>query len=86
MEFDRNEHRLDDFCFKDVCVQKYDELSYVTRIILTLSHGQASVERGFSQNVTVLETNMTLRYNYCEKNSKRSYDIKKLETAYYKYR
>ena len=59
VEFDRNEHRLDDFYFKDVCVQKYDDLSYVIRIILTLSHGQASVERGFSQNVTVLETNMT---------------------------
>ena len=59
VEFDRNEHRLDDFYFKDVCVQKYDDLSYVIRIILTLRHGQASVERGFSQNVTVLETNMT---------------------------
>ena len=36
--------------------KKYPELSKVI-IILTLSHGQADVERGFSQNKTLLQQN-----------------------------
>ena len=33
-------------------------MSHVLKIVLTLSHGQASVERGFSQNKTILLNNM----------------------------
>ena len=50
--------RLDDFFFTKLDVEKkYSELSKVI-IILTLSHGQADIERGFSQNKTVLQQNI----------------------------
>ena len=49
-------------------IQKYKDLSYVVKtiltlsyvvkIILTLSHGQASVERGFSINKLLVKVNM----------------------------
>ena len=45
--------RLDDFFFTELDVgKKYPELSKFIIIILTLSHGQADIERGFSQNKT----------------------------------
>ena len=50
--------QLDDFYFKEMKIMKYPELASVVMIILTLSHGQADVERGFSQNKHVLEQNM----------------------------
>ena len=46
--FDRKDKRLDGFYFHVLCIQKYKELAYIVEIILTLSHGQAAVERGFS--------------------------------------
>ena len=57
-EFDESSCRLDEFYFKNIGIQKYGELSFVIRLILTLSHGQASVERGFSINNAILEINM----------------------------
>ena len=48
--FSQKEHRLDEFFFKELGIAKYKELSYLVRIILTLSHGQAAVERGFNHN------------------------------------
>ena len=57
--FCSNESRLDDFYFKTVGIGKYKELSFVLKRILTISHGQASVERGFSHNNAVLKTNMS---------------------------
>ena len=50
--------RLDDFYFKELKVAKYPEFCLVIKIVLTLSHGQADVERGFSLNNAVLESNM----------------------------
>ena len=50
--------RLDDFYFKELKVAKYPEFCLVIKIVLTLSHGQAYVERGFSLNNAVLESNM----------------------------
>ena len=50
--------RLDDFYFKQMKVSKYPQLASVIQIILTLSHGQADVERGFSVNAGVLQDNM----------------------------
>ena len=50
--------RLDDFYFKDLKVAKYPEFCLAIQIVLTLSHGQADVERGFSLNNAVLESNM----------------------------
>ena len=57
-EFNESFCCLDGFYFEKIGIQKYGELSFVIRLILTLSHGQASVERGFSINNAILETNM----------------------------
>ena len=39
---------LDNFFFQKVNIQNYKTLSFVVKLVLTLSHGQASVERQFS--------------------------------------
>ena len=59
LKFDRKEgHRLDLFFFHDIRIgDKYPELAAILKIILTLSHGQASVERGFNDNNIVLKDN-----------------------------
>ena len=51
--------RLDDFYFKTVGIGKYQELSFVLKLLLTISHGQASVKHGFSHNNVVLKTKMS---------------------------
>ena len=56
--FDRKDERLDDFYFCVLVIQKYKELAYIVKIILTLSHGQAAVERGFSIGKSILNVNM----------------------------
>ena len=43
-KFVQEDERLDNFYFKKLNARKYTELSFVIRLILTLSHGQASVE------------------------------------------
>ena len=53
-EFDESSCRLGEFYFEKIGIQKYGELSFVFRLILTLSHGQAFVERGFSINNAIL--------------------------------
>ena len=58
-KFDYQNDRLDDFYFQKACVKDYKELSFVIRLVLTLSHGQAAVERGFSLNNSSVKTNMT---------------------------
>ena len=51
--------RLDEFFFSIVSLENVSkEFTFVFKLILTLSHGQACVERGFSINNTVLLTNM----------------------------
>ena len=57
--FSQKEHRLDEFFFKELGIAKYKELSYLVRIILTLSHGQAAVERW---NVALIITTMICIY------------------------
>ena len=57
-EFDRSETRLDDFYFKIIGIKQYPNLARVVKLVLTLSHGQASVERQFSVNNSVLDVNM----------------------------
>ena len=53
------EKRLDEFYFKTMKVgTRYPELSVVLKIILTLSHGQADVERVFSLNKGTLQTSI----------------------------
>ena len=56
--FNHKENRLDDLFFNYLGIQKYKNLSYVIKIILTLSHGQAAVEWGFSVNKSIIRVNM----------------------------
>ena len=58
-KFDSKNDRLDDFYFQHACVNNYKDLSFVLRVVLTLIHGQASVEQGFSFNKFSVKTNMT---------------------------
>ena len=44
IKFVQEDEKLDNFYFKKLNARKYTELSFVIRLILTLSHGQASVE------------------------------------------
>ena len=57
-EFDESSCHLDEFYFEKIGIQKYGKVSFALRLILSLSHGQASLERGFSINNAILETNM----------------------------
>ena len=52
--------RLDDLYFKDFKVdENYPAFATLLKIIFTLSHGQASVEQGFSGNNVVLKDNIS---------------------------
>ena len=51
--------RLDTFFFEELNQQKiYESLWCTIQLLLTLSHGQAAVERGFSVNKEVLAPNL----------------------------
>ena len=58
IEFNKESDRFDDLYYKKCNINRYKELAGVVKILLTLSHGQASVERRFSENKTVLAQNM----------------------------
>ena len=59
LEFNYKGDRLDDFYFTYIGNQeKYSTLWYVVKLLLILSHGQSSVERGFSTNKDILKDNM----------------------------
>ena len=60
--FNRKVSSLDEFFFNTVKVSKYNELSTVLKLVLTISHGQAAVERGFSHNKYILAENMKSLY------------------------
>ena len=54
---------LDNFFFQKVNIQNYKTLSFVVKLVLTLSHGQAFVERQFSVNNQVnnmIDNNMQM--------------------------
>ena len=53
-----DETALDDFFFKLVGMEKYKDLSFLPKIVLTLIHGQAAVERSFSLVNALLNYNM----------------------------
>ena len=58
IEFDTNKHRLDDLFFSTLNgMQEYSLLWKLIGKILLLSHGQATVERGFSLNKEATATN-----------------------------
>ena len=48
------------FFFQKVNIQNYKTLSFAIKLVLTLSHGQASVERQFSVNNQVLDNTMQI--------------------------
>ena len=50
--------RLDNIYFSTIQITKYQELLFVLKLLLILSHGQASVERGFSLKKKILKANM----------------------------
>ena len=58
IEFNKESDRLNDFHFKKCSINRCKELAAVVKTLFTLSHGQASVEWGFSENNTVLAQNM----------------------------
>ena len=58
-KFTHPKDHLDDFYYQHACISNYKELSFVVRLVLTLSHGQTAVERGFSINNTSVKTNVT---------------------------
>ena len=57
MEFPRDE-RLDELYSDTLGVSRFRKLASVVALVLTLSHGQASVERGFSQNNNLIQVSM----------------------------
>ena len=59
-EFKEESDRLGNFFFQKVNIQNYKTLSFVVKLVLTLSHSQASVERQFSVNNQVLDNNMQM--------------------------
>ena len=56
--FDGETTRLDHFYFKIILVGRYEVLSFILKIVFTMSHGQASVKCGFSLNDSVNQTNI----------------------------
>ena len=51
--------RLEKFYFEEISIQKYEKMAEFLKIVLTLNHGQGSVERGFSHNNTAVQTNIS---------------------------
>ena len=58
MEFPKDE-RLHELYFDTICVSRFKKLASVVTLILTLSHGQVPVERGFSQKHNLIQVNMS---------------------------
>ena len=57
--FDIKKHRLDEFYFNEIHAEALcPTLAKLLKMIFVISHGQGSVERGFSHNKTVLQTNI----------------------------
>ena len=56
--FNSGKERLDDFFFQLVSFTISAELKSILKSVLVLSHGQASIERGFNVNKTILTVNM----------------------------
>ena len=59
LKFSKLKDRLDEFYFSSVReLDEYPQLCKVIKMVLTLSHGQASVERGFNINEAMLQPNL----------------------------
>ena len=58
VNFSHEIDRLDHFFFHKMNIENYKELAFVVKLVLTLSHGQASIERNFSVGKNCEITNM----------------------------
>ena len=56
--FYSGKERLDNFFFQVVTFTIAAKLKSILKLVLVLSHGQASIERGFNLNETILKVNM----------------------------
>ena len=57
--FDKTKDRLDELYYRLIGAhEKYKSLWEVVKMVLIMSHGQSTVERGFSTNKDILKTNM----------------------------
>ena len=76
LSLDRKKQRLDGFFFHSMEVEgKYPDLALLMKIVLTLSHGQASVERGFNDNLVLKLIAQRLIKNYMPANSLKLHTI-----------
>ena len=59
LEFDKSKDRLDEFFMRYLSdTVRFNNFMLIVKMVLTLSHGQADVERGFSLNDKLLVENM----------------------------
>ena len=59
LKFNYLTYRLDDFlCPYSADEKKYENLWHVCKIVMILSHGQSSIECGFSINKEILDNNL----------------------------
>jgi len=70
--FDHQDCRLDDFFFQKPTLKIPNELKSILKLVLVISHGQASVERGFNTNKSISivnssEKSMVSRKIICRK-------------------
>ena len=63
----REETSLDEFYFEKTDIRRFRELALLLKVILTLSHGQAAVERGFSINNSLSIVNISEKSLVCKK-------------------
>ena len=84
IDFNRNEKRLDEFYFDVMRIHdNYPSFSLIVKLLCTISHGQASVERGFNDNHVVLKDNISAETviarrflkNYMRVNAVQPYDL-----------
>ena len=65
--FKRDKTSLDVFFFSYTDIVKYEEFSSLVKMILTVSHGQAALERGFSINNSLFKVNISEQTLVCKK-------------------
>ena len=65
--YKREETSLDEFYFEKTDIRRFRELALLLKVILTLSHGQAAVERGFSINNSLSIVNISEKSLVCKK-------------------
>ena len=64
--FKRNKCRLHDFFFKELTgVSMHKELCMVLQVVFVISHGQASVERGFTLNKNLADNTEEVSIQSC---------------------